>query len=453
MSRGQASALRSALRFTVLATVVAAPWAFGAVHPQVYSVLLVVAYVGGIASWARGHWGRAHGETVPRVPGSVVLATLLAIGLVQLLPLPEGVLRVVSPGSHALASFVSLTPQLGWRPISVSPPDTLRAVVFVGGMSLLYGFSFREFRSRTWRHRAAGAVVLSAALMSVEALVQAGSSPKAIYGFFHPRWDWAVFGPFVNKNQFGGYVALAFPLALAWSRAAQSVLARAWRRRGYLALGDRAGTDWLLRAALVAVLAFSLIACRSRGALVATVLAAVVGPLAVRRLGHALVAAGVLAACLLFLVGTETFTQQVAQGTRDSRLAFWTNSLEIARDFPVFGSGLNTFGIAFMRYQKVFRNEWLNAAHNDYLQALTDGGFLWAAGVVALTVLLLRRALEAARSGGLAVGLLGSVIASCAHALVDFNWQIPGIAATFCMLAGLAAQGGAGRLDPSDSDP
>lgn len=445
----RADPFRSALRVVVLGTVVIAPWAIGAVQPRAYWILLAVAYACGLASWARGHWGRAHGEDVPRVPAAGWLLALLGLGLVQLVPVPEGILRFVSPGSHAFASFVALG-GIAWQPVSVSPPDTLRAVAFVGGLSLLYGFAYRELRSRTWRLRAAGAVVTSAALMSVEALIQAtSSSPTTIYGLLRPRWDWAVFGPFVNKNQFGGYVALAFPVALAWSMGAFAELRRAWSgRRGFLALGDPAGTAWLSRTALVALLAFSLIACRSRGALLATVVAAIVGPLAVRRRGIAVAASAVLALGVVVLVGVEALAQHMTRGASDSRLGIWRNSLQMAPDFPILGSGLNTFPLIFMRYQEVSKREWINAAHNDYVQALTDGGVVGLCIALALTTLLLKGALRAAQSGILGVGLLGSVLASCTHALVDFNWQIPGVAATFALLAGLAMQ--PPRLDPQD---
>jgi hypothetical protein len=40
---------------------------------------------------------------------------------------------------------------------------------------------------------------------------------------------------------------------------------------------------------------------------------------------------------------------------------------------------------------------------------------------------------------------LGSLLASAATNLVDFNWQIPANAATFAVLAGLALRG---ALDP-----
>jgi 2-keto-4-pentenoate hydratase len=64
---------------------------------------------------------------------------------------------------------------------------------------------------------------------------------------------------------------------------------------------------------------------------------------------------------------------------------------------------------------------------------------------LALVARLLKAAMRAAPLSALDAGLLGSVIASCAHALVDFNWQIPANAATFVALAGLVLGGEADR--------
>jgi hypothetical protein len=60
---------------------------------------------------------------------------------------------------------------------------------------------------------------------------------------------------------------------------------------------------------------------------------------------------------------------------------------------------------------------------------------------LALVIRLLASALRAAPLSALDAGLLGSVMAACAHALVDFNWQIPANAATFVALAGLVMGG------------
>ena len=109
-------------------------------------------------------------------------------------------------------------------------------------------------------------------------------------------------------------------------------------------------------------------------------------------------------------------------------------------DFPVFGSGLNTFGVIYTGYRTVVTVGWFGEAHNDYLQALLEFGVPGFLVVVGLTALMLRLAARHAQYGTLAIGLLGTALASCVHALVDFNWQIPANAATFALLAGMAVQ-------------
>jgi O-antigen ligase len=444
----------------VLAGLFAAPWALGARIPAAYLPLLALCYLAGLISWARGHWARSHGHDVPPVPGTRLLLALHGLVLLQLVPLPPFLLRLVSPGSHSYHDLLALVPRLGWAPISVSPVDTARGLAFLAGVSLLYAFAYRELASPEWRRRAVVVIVANAALLTLAALVQLRSDdPRKILGFYKPEWDWAVFGPYVNKNHFAGYLALAIPLGLAWTHSAFRELRRVWRRRrhGWLALGDPAGLAWMRRAAVAAVLLAGLLLSRSRGGLMAVVVATVAAPLLLRRrvlaaLGGALV----LAAALLF-VGTETLERDTARALEDSRFSVWPDALRMVPDFPVFGVGFNDFPSAYRRYQRVHLHEWVGEAHNDYLQALTDIGLLGLGLTLGLVALLVRTALRNAETGNVSVGLLGSVLASCTHALVDFNWQVPANAATFALLAGLAMQSPGHRLgrtvDPPSGDP
>jgi len=132
-----------------------------------------------------------------------------------------------------------------------------------------------------------------------------------------------------------------------------------------------------------------------------------------------------------------------SRGIKRSRLDLWADMMPMARRFPVFGVGFNAFATAYPSYQTVWRTEWIGEAHNDYLQVLFDLGLLGVALVLPLLVILFRRALADAARSPLALGLLGSLLGLAAHALVDFNWQIPANAATYVSLAAVAMRGDA----------
>jgi O-antigen ligase len=425
----------------VLALLAAAPLALGAVHEPAFIPLLAIGSAIGLASWARGHWARAHGFAVPPVGGARLLIALHALVLLQLVPLPPALLRIVSPGSFAFYTEMSLVP-IGWRPVTVNPADTARGFAFLAGTSLLYAAVFREFASERWRRRLAATVVVTACAMTLAALVQASSAdPTRIYGLWKPRWDWGVFGPYVSRNHFAGYLAMAIPLAVAFAAEAAARVRRSWRtrKRGWVALGEPAGAALARRAAAAVVLVVGLLASHSRGGLLAFGAGAIAVVLLLRR-WRALVLpilAVVVVVGFLWVDVSATRAAFATRSLRQSRLALWSDALRMIPDFPALGAGFNAFGTSYTRYQTVERYEWYGEAHNEYLQAATDLGLAGAALVVMLLFTLLRGGVRAAAGAIFDAGVLGSILACAIHNVVDFNWQIPANAATFAALAGI----------------
>jgi O-antigen ligase len=128
-----------------------------------------------------------------------------------------------------------------------------------------------------------------------------------------------------------------------------------------------------------------------------------------------------------------------------SRLDAWRDGWRVVQDFPVAGTGLNTYSDAMLFYQTRNRDFHLAQAHNDYLQLLAEGGLLVALPALAALVLLVhrvRRNLHAARHeargywirAGAAVGMLGVGV----QEIFEFSLQIPANALLFCTLAAVA---------------
>jgi O-antigen ligase len=274
-------------------------------------------------------------------------------------------------------------------------------------------------------------------------LIQAASlHPTTIYGLWKPTWDWGVFGPYVSKNHFAGYLVMAIPLAFAFAAEAFQTLKEVWvgRRVGWVALGGRAGNALVRHAAVALALVVGLLAARSRGGFLAFVLSAAALPVILPR-RQRLAAALLLAAGLLAFVWVETGWSAGSFGlgmARAGRLDLWADAVRLFPDFPALGAGWNAFGTSYLRYQKVATYEWYGEAHNEYLQALLDTGLVGAGLVGALLFVLFRRAAGFARRSALRSGLFASLLALAVHNVVEFNWQIPANAATFVALAALA---------------
>jgi O-antigen ligase len=435
---------RGVARTVVLVLLGVAPLAIGSMYPPAYMPLLGAIFLVGLYSLHRERHLAQTGVRLSAVPGRRLLLLVLALGAAQLIPLPPWLLAVVSPGSLSLRNDVALVSLGRWYPITASPPDTLRGLVFLAAMILLYMSVYREFDHPLWRRRLAKTVALVGFAMTIEALVQQAYTRNLIYGVYKPRWDWAVFGPYVNRNLFAGYMLMAVPLGAGLAAEALEDLRRAWgrRRRGWLALGDAEASAFLRWVAVAMLLVVGLLATRSRGALLGLVVWAVVVPLMSRHRLLALVAVGLVAALGLMWVGLD-FQMQAFHGrgyVDSARFLIWRNSLGLVPLHPLFGSGFNAFGSALPPRQTVFRTEWIGTTHNEYLQVLVDLGIVGFLLFGRLLVVLVRQIALTAKQSAFHAGLFGSLIAVLAHNLVDCNWQIAANAATFAALAGIAMQ-------------
>jgi O-antigen ligase len=428
----------SAVRVLVLVLLAAAPPLAGAVHEPVFVPLLLGSALAGLLS-LRADGGRPALE----VPGARLVLGLIALALLQLVPLPPALLRVVSPGTYAYHEVQLLVPPLtAWKPISVSPGDTLRGLAFLVALPLLGLAVYRASHDSAFRHRLARTVAYTGVFITVVALVQAASpEPRKLYGLWQPRWDWAVFGPYVNRNHFAGYLVLATPLAvgLALESLARLRAALARRKNPLLALGDAEGLAFLRAGAFVMVMVAGLLASSSRGGVSAFALGLLVMGLAApgrRRTAFALLLLVALGVSWVGLGGVMQAFE--ARGVRASRLDLWADMLPMAPRFPLFGCGWNAFATAYAWYQTVWKTDWVGEAHNDYLQALLDGGLLGFGLVVALFATVLRHALWREHRSPLQLGVLGALAGFAFHELVDFGGQIPANAATVVALSATA---------------
>ena len=224
----------AAIALAVLA--IASPWPFGSVAPWAVYAVSATALAAATAAlvWA----GRGSGLLVPAVRLRA-LSALLALGVVQCVPLPEALHGVIAPGSHrvwhptepAAAEALGAVP----RPVSVDPDGTLRWLGLAWGLSGLALLAAPAFREPKTARRAALLVVTGGLALAAFGIVARARFGPLLYGYI-PVASASPLGPFVSKNHFAGYLAMATPLALGL----MASLAERARARGH-------SGDWAAR--------------------------------------------------------------------------------------------------------------------------------------------------------------------------------------------------------------
>ncbi len=427
---------------------------FGAVYPWGYWPLAVACQICGFA-------GLLIARDTPRgFPSRALTASLALVAaavVVQLIPLPAAWLTVVSPNTVDLLRKFDPLFAAGLttgHPISIVPSDTRVALALYGSFVMLL-LGLTRLLSLAGARRVAEMLTVLGVMLALVGIVQQPLYTGRIYGFWTPIGNGSPFGPFVNKNHFAGWMLLVLPITLALlcanlERAMRRVKPQ-WRDR-LLWLSSPEANGLMLLAAAAVVMALSLVLTMSRSGMGAFTLSVVLtGWLVARRQdGISRKAMGVLYLVLLvtLVVGWVGLDAIVARFSDWSRLhereGAWLDARAIAAAFPVFGTGLNSYGVATLFYQRHDLAQHYAQAHNDYLQLTAEGGALLAVPAVLCMLVLVRDIARAGRNepngtaAWLRAGAVTALVAIALQETVEFSLQMPGNAAMFALVCAVA---------------
>jgi hypothetical protein len=430
-------------------------FAFGAVRPWAYRPLMLVGCLLGIAALC------APSALQRRELASLgcSLGVLLLAIVVQLIPLPFPAIAAISPEAPGIIRQLEPAAALGTlaaHPLSIAPAATARGLAVAASLVLLLLGCARLF-SISGVRPIVQAITIVGVVLALVGIIQRPLFTGKIYGLWTPISGRDPFGPFVNKNHFAGWMLMALPLTLALIGGA---VARALRGRD---LTMRARILWLsspdasrilLWVGAATLMALSLILTMSRsgigiGAIVAV--AAAFGMLRgtdsqARRMGGLSILAVVVAGVVAW-TGADVIAARFSAidwGQLGNRKGAWLDAIDIARRYPLTGTGFNTYTVAALFYQRHDLFWHYAQAHNDYLQLAAEGGLLLvlptAACVVAFIVAVRRRFREdtSISVSWLRAGAVTGLLAIALQDMVDFSLQMPGNAFLFAVISGIA---------------
>ena len=322
---------------------------------------------------------------------------------------------------------------------TVYPYFTWVEVLRFAAYAIIFFLAAQAFRTREELTQVAWFLLLFGFAVSLFGIVQHFTSNGKIYWYHELPLGGDLFGPYVNRNDFAGFVELTVPIGLAL------LVFRGVRRELFS-----------LAALLTIVPVSALVLSGSRGGIVAFVFEIGVLTLLVRSRrgseGPTMRAIGVVALAAIALIvwigagrALRRFENLPSTDiTMNRRLSMTRGAAGIIRDHPLIGSGLGTLVVAYPPHETGYDGKVVEHVHDDYVELLAEGGLAGGLCGLAFLILLYRRARngfvpqQGHFSRALHAGAIVAISGLLLHSFVDFNLHIPANALLFLLQVQLA---------------
>ncbi len=413
-----------------------------------WTLLLFEAGVGLLFGWQLIEAVRGKRQFL-KVPGMVPLSLFCLYILFQVVPLPPGLLKLLSPQTYShYTQSIWLLDSDSWMPVSVYPKETWIQFFRYSSYILFYFVTVQILRTTQQIRKITFVLSLFGGIYAFLSLLQYFAPGQRVFWILS-LWSEGNIGPgyggYVNYSHYSGFMLMLFPLVLtSFMVLAPKVNYGRWQDRLIDFIGAPWSNHYFLSGACAILMVISILFSPSRGGKISLCLATLffLGIYAyTQRRRSKSITLILLLALTLGLVGVVGWqpvfdrfdlTFDSHGDLSDQRLFFWQDSLPLIGDFPVFGTGFGSFVDSYPFYQTV-NTGWKIAEHphNDYLELLTDGGAIAAVLAICFLVTVIRRSWQAWRrrrnreARYLYLGGLYGLCAILLHFTTDFNLAIP----------------------------
>lgn len=460
----------SAVIFAIfISLLIFSPLAFGTVERWSYTLMETLSFLALFLFLYDNR--RAKGPSLREVPGLVPLLVFLCYFLLQLVPLPPGLLKVISPGAYGLYSDTLwvVDPSV-WGSISINKNATMSEFFRVASYAAFYVLTIQLLTRKDLLKRTVSIVVIAISALAFFSMLQHFLWNGKIYWFRELTGGGIPFGPYVNRNHYAGLVDMVLPVIVCLfiyyrPRYFYSTL----RERVVEAFSNPTTNVHILLGAAAALAATSVFLSLSRGGILSLLLSlAFLGMMLYKdkkKKGPMLVALVVIV--VFYSVGWfgwdrifERFEAlRDAQGDiSEMRLDIWRDTVSIMKDFPLTGTGLGSFMRIYPHYRSVQPEGIIDHAHNDFLELFSEGGIVAALIVLCFWASVIRKSYGSFRrrrerySVMLYIGAAAGIVSMLIHSITDFNLHIGANALYLFFLTGLAVSAANTRMQDGLDD-
>ncbi len=316
-----------------------------------------------------------------------------------------------------------------WRGWTVSPFETRVALARWSAMLAVFiagWIFFQEDRVHRWFR---SAMLWFGFLVAVLATLQTFTAGGKVFWIFQTQYTDGVMGPILYHNHFAAFMEIALPLALyeALSRRRESMLYSAMAAAMYASVIASASRAGFALASAEFVFVAALLWLQGRASL--------------RAIATSLLGVVLMAAVFATVVGWGTVWQRLRNpDPLANRREFALSSIRMIADRPWVGFGLGTWPTVYPAYAVIDTGGFANRAHDDWLEWTSDGGL--PLGLAMVTVFLWCLHPSCASPWGI------GVVAVFLHAMVDYPFSRPALAAWIVAMIALLASAGSKQSHP-----
>ncbi len=407
------------------------------------------------------------------VPGIVPLIFLLSYILMQLIPLPAGIIKIISPETYNLyRETIFIDKPAAWLSISINKKATLVEFLRMASYTVFYVLTVQLLSRKYNLQKTIGIIIIYASLLSLFGIIQHFLSNNKIFWFRELMQGGSPFGPYTNRNHYAGLMGMLFPLILSL------FLFYKPRFLKYKSFRDKiTGIFNIQRTNIYILVGFSSILIGtsifltlSRSGIVSLCLSMIV-------FGMMFLAKGsdkrrgvlIIVICILIVLSVGWFgwgpiiekfeSVRNKQGDiSDMRLQIWKDSSHIIQDFPLTGTGFGSFIDIYPKYRTIKGDNIVEHAHNDFIELLSNGGliaflifawFLFSLLYKSYKTYLKRHEMY---SVYIFIAAVTGMISILIHGITDFNLNIGANGLYFFFMAGLAVSAANTRVHEGLND-
>ena len=462
--------MKQAAFYLFLFTLLFSPLAFGTVEAWSYLVMESAICVSALLLVFS-----AKNAPFYRAPGLAALMAVNAFLLFQLLPLPPGVVKLISPVAYAFHQNTALvTGETAWMSLTIYPRATVMELLRFSAYTVFYVAAVQFFTNSLLLKKTVAVIAGFAAVLSLITII--GFVTRSLnYPLPHDKIFWVrelthggtPVGPYVNRNHYAGLMVMVFPMVLALFLAYRPMVSKiSFKRKIADFLSQKRVNHHLFYGTAAVLIGTSVFLSLSRGGIISLSVSMIIfSALLIFRIrqkkaGYFI---GVVVLLVLLLTGSSGWDSiyQRFENLRApsgeinlNRFVYWKDSIDIIGDFTLAGTGTGTFEKIYPLYRTDPGEQVLEHAHSDYLEFLSTGGIVLPAlmGWCLFSILFSAARTFAKRREWycllLFTGCATSVSAILLHSLVDFNMQVGANGLYFFLVLALAVSSATTRMRP-----